>query len=56
MARITITNPQPFKRIFRNPYDGRTTRICRECGAHIYGPNRGICSRCLKERTTSHAK
>lgn len=52
MARITITNPQPFKRIFRNPYDGRTARICQRCGAHLYGRNAGICRKCL----TAHGR
>ena len=56
MARITITNPQPFKRIFRNPYDGRTTRICRKCGAHIYNRNTGICRECLKEGGLNYGK
>ena len=56
MAKIIIQNPAPFKRVFHNPADGRTARVCRKCGAHIYGPNRGICVKCLRERTATNGK
>jgi len=56
MARVIITNPPPFKRYFHNCANGTTARVCRRCGAHVYGPNRGICGKCLKETGAKHGK
>ena len=58
MAKITITNPAPFKatRYYHNPMNGKTARVCRICGAHIYGANRSICNRCLNERRGENGK
>ena len=58
MATIRITtaiNPR-FKRFFHNPMNGRAARICRICGAHVYGANRSICNRCLNERRGANGK
>ena len=56
MARIIITNPAPFKRIFHDCATGRAHRVCRKCGAHILGHNRGVCSRCLRKGGTDNVR
>lgn len=56
MARIIITNPAPFKRIFHDRTTGRAHRVCRKCGAHVLGHNRGVCSRCLRKGGTDNVR
>lgn len=54
MARIVITNPTPFKRVFHDRATGKTCRVCRKCGAHVHGNDLGICSRCLRNGGTDN--
>lgn len=48
MAKITITNPQPFKGRPRHIHtaDGHRHSTCRYCGSLVYGHNRRICFSC----------
>lgn len=47
MYKTNNTYEPSRKRYFHNPANGTTARVCRHCGAHVYGHNAGICLDCL---------